>query len=95
MFFEIDDPVIRSYDFLENVGTLYDLLINLLNENETILDSSSMQLNLTKIMFSLKSIIFKKIKNITDKSEKQKKEIFAAPNTVLTNLSVLIKKKVT
>ena len=93
MFFEIDDPVIRSYDFLENVGTLYDLLINLLNENETILDSSSMQLNLTKIMFSLKSIIFKKIKNITDKSEKQKKEIFAAPNSVLTNLSELVEKR--
>ena len=50
LFFEIDDPVIRSYDFLENVGTLYDLLINLLNENETILDSSAMQLDLTRIM---------------------------------------------
>ena len=69
MFFEIDDPVIRSYDFLENVGTLYDLLINLLNENKTILDSSTIQLDLTKIMFALKSIISKKIKNITDKSK--------------------------
>ena len=42
LFFEIDDPVIRSYDFLENVGTLYDLLINSLNENEAMLDSSAM-----------------------------------------------------
>ena len=93
LFFEIDDPVIRSYDFLENVGTLYDLLINLLNENETILDSSAMQLNLTKIMFSLKSITSKNIKNITDKGEKQTKEIFAAPNSVLINLSELVKKR--
>ena len=65
----MDDPVIRSYDFLENVGTPYDLLINLLNENKTILDSSTIQLDLTKIMFTLKSIISKKIKNITDKSK--------------------------
>ena len=74
LFFEIDDPFIRSYDFLKNVSMLYDLLINLFNENETILDSSAMQLNLTKIMFSLKSITSKKIKNITDKGEKQTKE---------------------
>ena len=76
LFFEIDDLVIRSYDFLENVGRLYDLFIKLVNENETVLDSSSTQLDLTKIMFSLKSIISKKIKNITDKSEKRKKRNF-------------------
>ena len=95
MFFEIDDPVIRSYDFLENVGTLYNLRINLLNEKETILDSStaSMEVDLTKMIYSLKNIISKKIENITDKSEKQKKEIFAASNSVLTNLSQLVKKR--
>ena len=70
MFFEIDDPVIRSYDFLENFGTLNDLLINLLYENKTILDSSAIQLDLTKTIYSLESIISKKIENITDKSEK-------------------------
>ena len=52
-----------------------------------------MQFDLNKLIFTLKSIIFKKIKNITDKSEKQKKEIFAAPINVLTNLSVLIKRR--
>ena len=70
-----------------------DLLIDLLNENETILDSLAMQLDLTKIMLSLKIIISIKIQNITDKSEKQKKEIFAALNSVLTNLSELLKKR--
>ena len=53
-----------------------------------------MQLYLTKIIFELKNIIFKKIENVTDESEKQKKkEIFAAQNNVLTNLSELIKKR--
>ena len=41
------------------------------------LDSAAMQLDLTKIMVTLKSIISTKIENITDKSKKQKKEIFA------------------
>ena len=85
MFFEIDDPVIRGYDFFKNVGTLYDLLISLLNENETILNSSTMQLDLIKIMLSLKSIISKKTKNITDKGEKQKKKNFCCTNSVLSN----------
>ena len=52
-----------------------------------------MQLGLTKIIFSLKSIISKKNENITDKSEKQKKEIFAAQNSVLISLSELAKKR--
>ena len=54
-FFKITDPVIEGYNFLENVGTLYDLLINLLS----IQDSSVMQLDLTKIINSLKNIISK------------------------------------
>ena len=33
LFFEIDDPDINSYDFLEYAGMLDALLINLLNEN--------------------------------------------------------------
>ena len=73
LFFEIDDPVIKSYNFLKHFGTLYYLLINLLNENETILDSSTMQLDLAKIIYSLESIISKKNENITEKSEEQKK----------------------
>ena len=93
LIFEIDDTVTDRYDFLKNVGTLYDLLINLLDKNETTLDSSSMQIDLTKIMLALKSYISEKIENITDKSKKQKKEIFAAQSSVLINLSKLIKKR--
>ena len=69
--FEIDDPVIKSYNFLEHAGTLFDLLISLLNENETILDSSAIQLDLTKIIYPLKIIISRKIENITGKYKKK------------------------
>ena len=92
LLFETDDPVIKNYDFLENLGMLYDLLINLLNENETIFDAPAMQLDLTKIIYSLKSIIAKKFENIIDKSEKQKKEIFAAQNSVLIKFNELVNK---
>ena len=92
LLFEIDDPVIKNYDFLENLGMLYDLLINLLNEDETIFDAPAMQLDLTKIIYSLKSIIAKKFENIIDKSEKQKKEIFAAQNSVLIKFNELVNK---
>ena len=74
LFSEIEDPDIISYDFFEIVGTLYDLLINLLNEIENLLNSSNMQFDLNKLMFILKSIIQKKIENIADKIEKQKKK---------------------
>ena len=74
LFFEIDDPVIKSFDFLENVGTLYDLLINLLNENENIHNSLVTQIYLAKIISKLKTTISEKNENITDESEKQKKK---------------------
>ena len=75
-FFETDDPVIKSFDFLEDFGTLYDLLINLLNENENKLDSLNTQVYLTKIISKLKITIFEKIENITDKSEEEEKKKF-------------------
>ena len=74
LFFEIDDPVIKSFDFLENVGMLYDLLINLLNENENIHNSLVTQIYLAKIISKLKIIISEKNENITDESKKPKKK---------------------
>ena len=74
LFFEIDDPVIKSFDFLENVGTLYDLLINLLNENENIHNSLVTQIYLAKIISKLKTTISEKNENITDESKKPKKK---------------------
>ena len=44
----MDDPVIKSFDFLNEDGKLHGLLINLLNENETLLNSLEMQVDLAK-----------------------------------------------
>ena len=32
LFFEPGDPIIKNFDFLKRFGTLYDLLLDLLNE---------------------------------------------------------------
>ena len=83
LFLEIDDTVIRSYDFLKQVGTLNDILIN----------SSNMQIDLFKIITSLRDIIFTKIDNITDQSEEKKKKIFAAQLDVINNLKTFLEKR--
>ena len=83
MFLEIDDTVIRSYDFLKQAGTLNDILIN----------SSNMQIDLFKIITSLREIIFTKIDNITDQSEEKKKKIFAAQLDVINNLKTFLEKR--
>ena len=83
LFLEIDDIVIRSYDFLKQVGTLNDILIN----------SSNMQIDLFKIITSLRDIIFTKIDNITDQSEEKKKKIFAAQLDVINNLKTFLEKR--
>ena len=58
-----------------------------------LLDSLHMQVYLTKIMLTLKNIIFEKTGSITDKSEKQQQKKFAAQNSVLTNLNEMVKKR--
>ena len=49
-----------------------------------------MQICLAKIISKLKTTISEKNENITDKSKKQKKDIFSAQSSVLTNLSELV-----
>ena len=57
LFFEIDDKsVVKSVDFLEKFGTLYDLLIYLFDNAERIIISSEDQLNFLKTISVLKKI---------------------------------------
>ena len=57
MFFEIDDKsVVKSVDFLEEFGTLYDLLIYLFDNAERIIISSEDQLNFLKTISVLKKL---------------------------------------
>ena len=58
MFFQIDDKSVNNdVDFLEEIGTLYDLLIYLLDNSMRIGNSAQVQLNFFKAITSLKIII--------------------------------------
>ena len=58
MVFEIDDKSVNNdVDFLEEIGTLYDLLIYLLDNSMRIANSAQVQLNFFKAIISLKIII--------------------------------------
>ena len=58
MVFEIDDKSVNNdVDFLEEIGTFYDLLIYLLDNSMRIANSAQVQLNFFKAIISLKIII--------------------------------------
>ena len=77
MFFSIDDKsFVKSVDFLEEFGTLYDLLIYLLGNSKRIVISSEDQLKFLKAISVLKAIISNIKTSITDQSEERKKENF-------------------
>ena len=57
LFFEINDKsVVKSVDFLEEFGTLYDLLIYLFDNAERIIISSEDQRNFLKTISVLKKL---------------------------------------
>ena len=57
MFFSIDDKsFVKSVDFLEEFGTLYDLLIYLLDNAERIIISSEDQIKFLKARTVLKKL---------------------------------------
>ena len=57
LVFETDDKsVVKSVDFLEEFGTLYDLLIYLFDNAERIIISSEDQLNFLKTISVLKKL---------------------------------------
>ena len=94
MFFEIDDKsVVKSVDFLKEIGTLYDLLIYLLDNSMRITTSAQTQLDCFKTMATLKIIISNLKTDITDQSEEQKKKIFAKQENVLSNAEMLLIKR--
>ena len=77
MFFERDDKsAIKSVDFLEEIGALYDLLIYLLDNSMRILTSTQTQINFFEAITVLRIIISNMKTNITDQREEEKKENF-------------------
>ena len=86
LFFEIDDKsVVKSVDFLKEIGTLYDLLIYLLDNPINAINSAQIQGHFFKAIIALKIIISSMKIDITDQSEKKKKKILAKQESVLNN----------
>ena len=94
LFFEIDDKSVdKNVGFLEEIDTLYDLLIYLLDNSTRITNSAQVQLNFFKAITTSKIIISNLKKDITDQSEEQKKKIFAEQENVLSNAEMLLIKR--
>ena len=82
-----------SADFLKEIGTLYDLLIYLLDNSMRVTTSAQTQLDCFKTIATLKIIISNLKTDITDQSEEQKKKIFAKQENVSSNAKMLLKKR--
>ena len=92
LFFEIDDKsVVQDVDFLKEIGTLYDLLIYLLDNSINLIDSTQTQLDVFKAITTFKIIISNLKTDITDKSEEEKKKIFAEQENFLSNAEMFPK----
>ena len=85
--------VATDVDFLEEIGTLYDLLIYLLDNSMIIIISVPTQIDFFKAITVLRIIISNLKTDITDQSEEQKKKIFAKQENVLSNAEMLLIKR--
>ena len=73
LLFIIDDKsVVKIFEFLEEIGTLYDLLIYLFGNPMRIVSSTEAQIDFFKAITVLKKIISSMKTDITDQSEEQK-----------------------
>ena len=94
MFFGIDNEfILQDADFLKESGTLYDLLIYLLNSSTRILTSAEDEVKFFKAITVLKKIISNIKTDTTDQSEEEKKKIFAKQEHVLSNAEMLLIKR--
>ena len=94
LLFEINDKsVVKSANFLKEIGILYDLLIYLLDNSIRIATSAQTQLDFFKAIATLKIIISNLKTDITDQSEEQKKKNFAKQENFLSNAEMLLKKR--
>ena len=95
MFSEIDDKsVVKSVDFLEEIGILYDSLIYLLENSKMLLIFMESQLDLAKVITILE-IVITNIKKWRYRSKwrRKKKEIIAEQESVLNKVKVLFQKR--
>ena len=94
LFFEINNKsVVKSVGFLEEIGTLYDLLVYLLDNSMRIVTSTQTQGDCVKTITILRIIISNMKTDITDQRKEQKKQIFAEQENVLSNAQMLLIKR--
>ena len=92
--FSIDHEfVAKDIDFLEKYGTLYDLLVYLLENPMRMVISAEDQIKFFKAITVLKGIILSMKTDIKDQSEEEKKKNFAKQENVLSNVEMLLKKE--
>ena len=81
--------VAKDVDFLKEFGTLYDLLIYLLNNSIRMTTSAKDQIMFLEAINALKTIISSMKTDIKDQSEEEKKKIFAKQENVFSNAEIL------
>ena len=92
--FSIDHEFVATdVDFLEKYGTLYDLLVYLLENPMRMVISAEDQIKFFKAITVLKGIILSMKTDIKDQSEEEKKKTFAKQENVLSNVEMLLKKR--
>ena len=70
LFFKINDKFfVKIVDFLQEFGTLYDLLIYLLGNANRIINATEDQINFFKAIYALKTVISSMKNDIIDQSE--------------------------
>ena len=85
--------VAKDVYFLKEFGTLYDLLIYLLNNSIRMTTSAKDQIMFLEAINALKTIISSMKTDIKDQSEEEKKKIFAKQENVLSNAEMLLVKR--
>ena len=94
LFFSINNEfVVKNADFLKEFGTLYDLLIYLLNNSMRIIISSEDQIKFFEAIIILKTIISSMKTGIKDQGEEGKKKLFAKQENFLSNAEMLLAKR--
>ena len=94
MFFKTGDPIIKNFDFLKRFGTLYNLLLDLLNQKISSIKVAKVQNEMISKIEELRNFILLDEKSITNKNTQsikkvktkiQRKEIFGAQRGVINN----------
>ena len=75
LFSKTGDSIINNFDFLKRFGTLYDLLLILLNEKISTLEAPKEQEEMINEIDELKDLVLLEKQNITKKKKKKKDKI--------------------